>query len=119
MKKINFKEKFAKFHEHWEPKVIAKLNNYEFKLVKVKDSFIWHHHETTDEAFVVLEGILGIEFEEETIMLKKGEMLVVPKGVKHRPFAKEEAQILIFEPGGVLNTGNVNDKLTAANDEWV
>ena len=119
MKKINFKKKFANFDEHWEPKVIAKLNNYEFKLVKVKDDFIWHHHETTDEAFVVLEGILGIEFEEETIMLEKGEMLVVPKGIKHRPFAKKEAQILIVEPGNVVNTGNVEDKLTAPNDEWV
>ena len=119
MKKINFKNKFAKFNEHWEPKVIAKLNDYEFKLVKIKDEFIWHQHETTDEAFIVLQGSIGIEFEGETITLDEGEMVVVPKGVKHKPFAEQEAQILIVEPKDVRNTGGTLDKLTAPNDEWI
>ena len=119
MKKINFKNKFAKFNEHWEPKVIAKLNDYEFKLVKIKDDFIWHQHETTDEAFIVLQGSIGIEFEDETITLDEGEMVVVPKGVKHKPFAEQEAQILIVEPKDVRNTGDTLDKLTAPNDEWI
>ena len=119
MKKINFKNKFAKFNEHWEPKVIAKLNDYEFKLVKIKDEFIWHQHETTDEAFIVLQGSIGIEFEGETITLDEGEMVVVPKGVKHKPFAEQEAQILIVEPKDVRNTGDALDKLTAPNDEWI
>jgi len=119
MKKINFKNKFAKFNEHWEPKVIAKLNDYEFKLVKIKDDFIWHQHETTDEAFIVLQGSIGIEFEDETITLDEGEMVVVPKGVKHKPFAEQEAHILIVEPKDVRNTGDTLDKLTAPNDEWI
>tara|TARA_B100001287_G_scaffold150238_1_gene126483 strand:- start:995 stop:1354 length:360 start_codon:yes stop_codon:yes gene_type:complete len=119
MKKINFKNKFAKFNEHWEPKVIAKLNDYEFKLVKIKDDFIWHQHETTDEAFIVLQGSIGIEFEDETITLDEGEMVVVPKGVKHKPFAEHEAHILIVEPKDVRNTGDTLDKLTAPNDEWI
>jgi mannose-6-phosphate isomerase-like protein (cupin superfamily) len=119
MKKINFKNKFAKFDILWEPKVIAKLNDYEFKLVKIKNDFIWHHHEETDEAFIVIEGSMSIEFETETITLHQGEMVVVPKGIKHRPFAKEEAKIMIVEPKNVRNTGDALDELTAPNDEWI
>jgi mannose-6-phosphate isomerase-like protein (cupin superfamily) len=119
MKKINFKNKFAKFDELWEPKVIAKLNDYEFKLVKIKNDFIWHHHEETDEAFIVIEGSMSIEFETETITLHQGEMVVVPKGIRHRPFAKEEAKIMIVEPKNVRNTGDALDGLTAPNDEWI
>ena len=119
MKKINFKNKFAKFDGLWEPKVIAKLNDYEFKLVKIKNDFIWHHHEETDEAFIVIEGSMSIEFETETITLHQGEMVVVPKGTKHRPFAEEEAKIMIVEPKNVRNTGDALDELTAPNDEWI
>ena len=118
-KKINFKEKFAKFGEHWEPKVIAQLNDYEFKLVKIKNDFIWHQHEDTDEAFIVIEGTMSIEFENETMMLQQGEMVVVPKGIKHRPFAQEEAKIMIVEPKNVRNTGDALDELTAPNDKWI
>ena len=118
-KKINFKEKFAKFSEHWEPKVIAQLNDYEFKLVKIKNDFIWHQHEETDEAFIVIEGAMSIEFENETMTLQQGEMIVVPKGVKHRPFAKEEAKIMIVEPKNIRNTGDALDELTAPNDKWI
>ncbi|MFL2488057.1 MAG: cupin domain-containing protein [Gammaproteobacteria bacterium] len=118
-KKINFKEKFSKFNEHWEPKVIALLNDYEFKLVKIKNDFIWHHHEETDEAFIVIEGTMSIEFEDETTTLQEGEMIVVPKGIKHRPFAEEEAKIMIVEPKNIRNTGDALNKLTAPNDEWI
>ena len=115
----NFKEKFSKFSEHWQPKVIANLNDYEIKLVKIKDDFVWHNHEETDEAFIVLEGEMHIEFEDRTVKLSEGEMLVVPKGVRHKPYAFEEAHIMIVEPKDIRNTGNIEDDLTAPNDKWV
>ena len=117
--KINFKEKFSRFSEHWQPKVIANLNDYEIKLVKIKDDFVWHNHEETDEAFIVLEGEMHIEFEDRTVKLSEGEMLVVPKGVRHKPYAFEEAHIMIVEPKDIRNTGNIEDDLTAPNDKWV
>ncbi len=119
IEKINFKEKLSKFSKYWEPKVIAKLNDYEFKLVKIKDEFIWHHHEETDEAFIVLDGVMYIEFEDRTIKLSEGEMLVVPKRTKHRPYADKETHIMIVEPKNTKNTGNIEDDFTAPNDKWV
>ena len=118
-KKINFKEKFSKFSEHWQPKVVANLNDYEIKLVKLKDDFIWHHHEETDEAFIVLKGEMHIEFEGHTISLGEGEMLVVPKGVRHKPYADQEAHVMLIEPKDVRNTGNIEDDFTAPNNKWV
>ena len=119
MKKINFREKFKKFTDLWSPKVIAEMNNYQFKLVKIKDDFIWHMHDDTDEVFIVIEGEIFIEFEDETINLTSGEMIVVPKGTKHRPYANEEAKIMLVEPIGVVNTGDQKDDLTAPNDQWI
>ena len=119
MKKINLKNKFKKFSEHWSPKVIAELNDYQFKLVKIKDDFVWHNHEHTDEAFIVIKGQIFIEFEDRTEELNEGEMIIVSKGVNHKPYAKNEAEIMIVEPRGVINTGNVNDDLTAPNDQWI
>ena len=119
MKKINFRKKFEKFSEHWSPKVIAELNDYQFKLVKIKDDFVWHNHEHTDEAFIVIEGKIFIEFEDRTEEINKGEMIIVPKGMNHRPFAKNEAKIMIIEPRGVKNTGRLNNELTAPNDDWI
>jgi len=119
MKKINFKNKFKKFSEHWSPKVIAELNDYQFKLVKIKDDFVWHNHKDTDEAFIVIRGKIFIEFEDRTEEIDEGEMIIVPKGVNHKPYAKDEAEIMVVEPKGVINTGDVNDKLTAPNDEWI
>ena len=119
MKKINFLSKFSKFNELWSPKVIAEMNEYQFKLAKIKNDFIWHSHEETDETFIVIEGSMSIEFESETIKLNEGEMIVVPKGKKHRPFAKEEAKIMLIEPRGIKNTGDVSDDLTAENDQWI
>ena len=112
-------EKFQKFSDYWSPKVIAELNDYQFKLVKIKGEFIWHNHENTDEAFIVLEGKIFIEFEQKTEEINEGEMIVVPKGIKHKPYADSEAKIMIIEPKGVINTGDIKDKLTAPNDDWI
>jgi len=119
MKKINLNEKFALFHEHWTPKIISELNDYQIKIVKVEGDFVWHDHSNTDEFFLVIEGTLFIEFESETMELNAGELYVVPKGVQHRPFAKEECKIMLIEPRGVVNTGDVEGELTASNDVWI
>ena len=103
MSKINLRDKLAKFSDHWSPKVIAEMNDYQFKLVKIKGDFVWHNHAYTDEAFIVIEG----------------EMYVVPKGIEHKPYAEEECKVMIIEPRGVVNTGNTEGELTASNDEWV
>ena len=117
--KINFKDKFSKFSQHWQPKVVANLNDYEIKLVKLKGDFVWHQHEQTDEAFFVLKGAIQIEFENHTVSLNEGEMLVVPKGVRHKPYADEEAEVMLIEPKDIRNTGNIENDLTAPNDDWV
>ena len=119
MRKINFSDKFNKFADTWSPKVIAEMNNYQFKLVKIKNDFVWHQHSNTDEVFIVIEGQIHIEFIDQTIELNSGEMIVVPKGVKHKPLAKKEAKIMLIEPKGVLNTGDVINDLTAQNDQWI
>ena len=119
MKKINLKSKFKKFNDLWSPKVIAEMNDYQFKLVIIKDEFIWHQHEDTDEVFFVIEGKMNIEFEERIVELNEGEMLVVPKGQKHKPFAKKEAKIMLVEPRGVVNTGNIESEITAPSDHWI
>ncbi len=119
IKKINLKEKFSKFSKHWSPKVIAELNDYQFKLVKIKDEFNWHSHKETDEAFFVIKGEMGIDFRDGALILSEGEMVVVPKGVEHKPFAKEECEVMVFEPRGVVNTGDSDSELTAENDVWI
>ena len=95
------------------------MNDYQFKLAKIENEFIWHCHENTDEVFIVLEGKMGIKFEDETVELEAGEMIVVPKGKKHKPFSKKESKIMLVEPRGVLNTGEVESELTAENDKWI
>ena len=117
--KINLKEKYLKFTKHWSPRIIAEMNDYQFKLVKIKNDFIWHEHHDTDEVFIVIEGKISIEFENETIDINEGEMIVVPKGKKHRPFANKEAKIMLIEPRGIVNTGNTESELTAPNDQWI
>jgi mannose-6-phosphate isomerase-like protein (cupin superfamily) len=116
---INFKSKFTKFSEHWSPRVIAEMNDYQFKLVKVEGEFVWHEHPDTDEVFIVIEGSLNIEFRDKTITLESGEMFVIPKGVEHKPSANSECEIMIIEPKGVVNTGDADSELTAQNDLWV
>jgi mannose-6-phosphate isomerase-like protein (cupin superfamily) len=119
MNKINLKEKFSKFSDHWSPKVIAEMNDYQFKLVKIQGEFVWHNHDDTDETFIVIEGEMKIEFENETLQLNEGDMFVVPKGVEHKPWAGNECKVMIIEPRGVLNTGNSEGDLTASNNVWI
>ena len=119
MKKINLSEKLSEFTDHWSPKIIAEMNDYQFKLVKIEGDFIWHNHADTDETFIVLEGSMFIELEDETVELNEGEMCVVPRGVNHKPYAIEECKVMLVEPRGVLNTGNINNDLTASNNEWI
>lgn len=116
---INLSEKFSKFSEYWSPRVIAEMNDYQFKLAKFKDEFIWHDHQDTDEVFLVIKGAMSIEFSDHTVELKEGEMFVVPKGVKHKPYAKEDCHVLLVEPRGVVNTGENGGELTAQNDVWI
>lgn len=116
---INFEDKFAKFSNYWAPRVVAEMNDYQFKLVKVLGEFVWHDHPDTDEVFVVIAGMLEIQFEDGKVTLRAGEMFVVPKGVRHKPVAKDECQILLVEPKGVVNTGDTPSALTAQNDVWV
>lgn len=117
--KVNLAEKFALFSEHWTPKIIAELNDYQIKIVKVKGDFVWHDHSDTDEFFFVIEGTLFIEFENKTMELNTGELYVVPKGVQHRPYALEECKVMLIEPRGVVNTGEAESNLTASNDVWI
>ena len=119
MKKINLISKYKKITEHWSPKVVAEMNNYQFKLAKIKNDFIWHSHDDTDETFIVIEGKINIEFEDETVELSEGEMIVVPKGKKHRPYADNEAKIMLIEPKGVRNTGDIVSDLTSDDNQWI
>ncbi|MDZ7773187.1 MAG: cupin domain-containing protein [Balneolaceae bacterium] len=117
---LNFEEKFDLFDEQWTPKVIAEMNDYQFKLAKVEGDFIWHSHEDTDETFILLEGDLRIDFRDGSVNLEKGEMFVVPKGVEHKPFAENEAKLLLIEPKGVINTGEKGKtERTAKNDVYI
>ena len=117
-KAINFTEKFTKFTKQWSPKIIAQMNDYHFKLVKVEGDFTWHDHPTTDEVFIVLDGSLRIDFRDGSVTLNSGEMAVVPKGVEHKPFAAKECKILLVEPAGTVNTGDSGGDLTS-QDEWI
>ena len=116
---INLQSKFELFSEYWSPKVIAEMNDYQFKLVKIKDEFTWHEHKDTDEVFIVIEGSMGIEFEDRTVELNRGEMIVVQKTEQHKPFATEECKVLIIEPRGVVNTGDSGGDLTSENEVWI
>jgi mannose-6-phosphate isomerase-like protein (cupin superfamily) len=110
MERINLAEKFALFSDQWRPRIAARLNGQEVKLIKVQGVFPWHHHESEDEMFLVWKGTFRVEFRDRIVTLGPGEMLVVPAGVEHRTAADEEAEILCFEPAGVRNTGNVVDE---------
>ncbi len=118
-KSINFHKKLSKFSEQWSPKVIAEMNDYQFKLVKIKGEFIWHDQKDTDEVFMVLSGEMEIEFRDGKVKITEGEMYVVPKGIEHKPNSKNECKILVIEPRGVVNTGESESNLTAENDVWI
>lgn len=117
---VNFAEKFRLFTDQWKPRVVAEMNDYQFKVVRLEGDFIWHDHQDTDEAFLVLEGTLRVDFRDGAVSIGPGEMYVVPKGVEHKPFAEREVKLLLIEPRGVRNTGEepANER-TAANDVWI
>jgi mannose-6-phosphate isomerase-like protein (cupin superfamily) len=118
-KAVNLAEKLAKFDEHWAPRVVAEMNDYQFKLVKLEGDFVWHRHEDTDEVFIVIKGEMEIGFRDGTVRVGAGEMFVVPKGREHITRARAECHALIVEPRGVVNTGDAASDLTARNDVWV
>jgi mannose-6-phosphate isomerase-like protein (cupin superfamily) len=113
--KVNLAEKFALIDEHWRPKLVGELNGQEVKLVKFKGEFPWHHHEAEDEMFLAIRGRFRIEFRDETVELAPGEFVIVPRGIEHRPVADEEVEVMLFEPAGVRNTGNIEDETFTAS----
>lgn len=115
---IRLSEKLASFDERWSPRVVAELNDYQFKLAKFEGAFTWHAHQDTDEAFLVLEGEMDIEFRDGRVTLRAGDLFVVPRGVEHRPAAARECHVLLVEPRGVINTGDAGGVLTAPGDTW-
>ncbi|KJH87325.1 cupin [Pseudomonas fluorescens] len=116
---INFAQKYALFHEQWAPKVVAEMNDYQFKIARLEGDFIWHTHADTDETFIVLDGELRIDFRDGAVMIGPGEMYVVKKGVEHKPSAEREVKLLLIEPRGVINTGEQTNERTAVNDVWI
>lgn len=116
---INLQEKLQLINDQWKPRVIAEMNDYQFKLAKLEGEFIWHKHEDTDEVFYLVDGALTIELRDGDVTLQTGDMYVVPKGIEHRPVAESECQVLLIEPKGTINTGNMDGELTAQNDVWI
>jgi mannose-6-phosphate isomerase-like protein (cupin superfamily) len=116
---ISLSEKLAKFTDHWQPRVIAEMNEYQFKIVKIEGDFVWHSHPDTDETFLVIEGELRIDFRDGAVTLRAGELYVVPKGVEHKPFAAAEVKMMLIEPKGTTNTGDAGGERTAQNDIWI
>lgn len=116
---VNLRDKLALFNDRWAPKVVAEMNDYQFKLVKLQGDFVWHSHEDTDETFIVLDGEMTIQLRDGEVTLAAGDMYVVPRGVDHRPRAEHECQVLLVEPRGVVNTGGTGGPKTAEDDVWV
>ena len=116
---IDLKEKLARFSDQWAPKIVAKMNDYHFKLAKIQGAFVWHRHTDTDEVFIALEGEMTIEFRDGRVALKAGEMFVVPRGVEHKPVAEKECAILVIEPAGTVNTGDAGGDRTVEGEDWI
>lgn len=116
---VNLQEKLTKITEHWSPGIIAQLNDYHIKLAKIQGEFVWHSHPETDELFLVLNGQLNIELEDGPVVLREGELYVVPRGIVHRPVALKECQILLIEPAGTVNTGDAGGKHTLTEEFWL
>jgi mannose-6-phosphate isomerase-like protein (cupin superfamily) len=116
---INFHEKLSLFSDLWSPRIVARMNDYHFKVVKIQGEFVWHEHPETDEVFIVLKGQLEIQLRDTSVLLNEGEMYVVQKHVEHKPVARDECHVLLVEPAGTINTGNVVDEKTAPNDVWI
>jgi mannose-6-phosphate isomerase-like protein (cupin superfamily) len=119
MDKINIKEKFDLITEYWKPKIVGELNNQQIRLVKIKGEFVFHKHDKEDEFFLVIKGLLRMEFEDKVEILKEGEFIIIPKSVKHRPVADQEAHLLLFEPDSILNTGDIINELTVDSPEKI
>lgn len=118
-KAINLSEKLGLFDEQWQPRVIAELNDYQLKLAKLEGDFIWHDHPDTDEAFFVLDGCLRIDLPDGSVEVSAGELFIVPKGVRHKPYAENEVKLMLIEPRGVVNTGEEGGERTAEQDVWI
>jgi mannose-6-phosphate isomerase-like protein (cupin superfamily) len=116
---VNLGAKAASIPEPWSPRIVAELNDYQFKVVRIEGDFVWHDHPDTDEAFLVLEGTLRIDFRDGAVTLGPGELYVVPRGVEHKPYAEREVRMLLVEPRGVVNTGSAGGERTAPNDVWI
>lgn len=119
MHKITLAEKFSKFTAHWSPKIVAELNGQHVKLVKFQGPFVWHSHEKEDELFYVVRGSFRMEFRDRQVDLAAGEMLVVPRGVEHRPVAEQEVEVMLFEPAATVNTGTAGGERTVARPDWI
>lgn len=119
MEKVNIKEKFNLFDDHWHPRIIGQLNCQDVRIAKVKGEFVWHEHKDEDEMFLIIKGNLKIEFRDKTVELKEGEMLVIPKGVEHKPIAEEEAWIMLFEPSKTQHTGETEDPRSIKNFDQI
>ena len=116
---INLADKLSRISEHWSPRIIARMNDHDFKLVKLRGEFVWHEHKHTDETFIVLDGELTIHLRDRDVLLRKGEMFVVPRGVEHKPEAAAECHLMLIEPVGTLNTGDAGGPRTAPSDIWI
>jgi len=119
MEKVNLAEKLDLFDKYWSPRIVGELNEQYVKLAKLKGEFVWHHHESEDELFLVLKGRLVIQFRDREVILEEGEFLIVPHGVEHRPVAEEEVHVLLFEPRSTSHTGNVRTERTVEKLEWI
>lgn len=119
MEKVNLKEKFSLFKEHWSPKIAGELNGQQVKLAKLKGEFVWHKHDHEDELFFVVKGTLLMELRDKTVTIQENEFLIVPRGVEHRPVATEEVWVMLFEPASTLNTGDAKSDLTKETLDWI
>lgn len=119
MEKVNLDQKFSLFKDHWNPKIVGALNGQHVKLVKIKGPFVWHKHDDEDELFLVIKGSFTMEYRDRSVVLHENEMVIVPRGIEHRPVAEEEAWILLFEPASTLNTGDAKGEMTVEDLEWI
>lgn len=117
--KVNLAEKFRLFSKHWEPKIVGSLNGQHIKLVKFRGAFVWHHHDAEDEMFCVVRGSFTMHFRDRSVEIREGEFIIVPHGVEHRPEAKEEVHVMLFEPASTVNTGSSPGAMTVASPEWI